>query len=619
MIIIGISAYYHDSACAIIKDGEIIAAAQEERFSRIKNDKNFPAEALKFCLDFANVSIHEVDAIAFYEKPFLKFERLLETYLYFAPKGVISFIKSMSTWVKEKFFLKKIIKDELLKIGNKKLKLPPILFPEHHLSHAASAYFTSAFSNAAILTIDAVGESVSTSIYTGVNNELTSIQEMKFPNSVGLLYSAFTYYLGFEVNNGEYKLMGLAPYGNIHAEETAKFIKIIKEELCTVYNDGSIFLHQKYFNYATGLTMVNQKKWNGLFGFNRRNESDELEQRHCNMALAIQTVTEEIVIKLAYETKHVTGAFNLCLAGGVALNCVANGKLQNENIFENIYIQPAAGDAGGSIGAALAVYHVFYGATKNETRNDLMKGAFLGPAFTNDETEKILNKFQLKYHRQAVPFLYDTVATYLCEEKVVGWFQDRMEFGPRALGNRSILGDARSTYMQEKINLKIKFRESFRPFAPVVLADKAEEYFDCKTASPYMLLVQQVSQKYKVALPENYQEFSMKDKLKQAKSALPGITHVDCSARIQTVHEDTNPKLYSLLKAFEKKTGVPVLINTSFNVKEEPIVCTPTDAINCFMNTDMDILVLNDFVLIKDEQTDIRMIKKKEATKINQQ
>jgi len=602
MLIIGISAYYHDAACAIIKDGEIIAAAQEERFSRIKNDRNFPVESLKFCLDFANISINDVDAVAFYEKPFLKFERLLETYLFFAPRGINSFIKGMSTWVRDKLFLKKIIKEELLKLGGKKLKFPVILFPEHHLSHAASAYFTSPFSNAAILTIDAVGESVSTSIYSGKDNKLTSIKEMKFPDSVGLLYSAFTYYLGFQVNDGEYKLMGLAPYGNLQSSETNKFIKVIKEKLCTIYVDGSIFLHQQYFNYTTGLTMVNEKRWHDLFGFARRNETDELEQHHCNMALAIQTVTEEIVIRLAHETKRLTGAANLCLAGGVALNCVANGKLQNENIFDNIYIQPAAGDAGGSIGAALAAYHIFYDIAKPERKNDLMKGGYLGPGFSTDETERALNKLQMTYHRPAKELFYDIVADYLCKEKVVGWFQGRMEFGPRALGNRSILADARSISMQQKINLKIKFRESFRPFAPVVLADKVQEYFDCKTTSPYMLLVQQISEKFKVDLPVNYSTLSLKEKLIQVKSLLPGITHVDCSARIQTVHEETNPRLHYLLKAFEAKTSVPVLINTSFNVREEPIVCTPSDAIYCFMNTGMDVLVLNDFILIKEEQ-----------------
>jgi carbamoyltransferase len=601
MLIIGISAFYHDAACAIIKDGEIIAAAQEERFTRIKNDKNFPVESLKFCLDFANVSITDVEAVAFYEKPFLKFQRLLETYLFFAPKGINSFQKSMSAWLTDKLFLKKKIEKELVKLGDKTLKFPVLLFPEHHLSHSASAYFTSPFSNAAILTIDAVGESVSASIYSGKDNKLTSLKEMEFPNSVGLLYSAFTYYLGFQVNNGEYKLMGLAPYGNIHSAETDKFIKIIKEKLCTIYPDGSIFLHQQYFNYATGLTMVKDKSWYDLFGFARRNDTDELTQQHCNLALAIQTVTEEIVIRLAHEAKRLTRADNLCLAGGVALNCVANGKLQNENIFDNIYIQPAAGDAGGSIGAALAAYHIFYDRTKPESENDGMKGAYLGPAYTIDEMERTLDKLQMTWHRLEKERFYDIVAGYLCKGKVVGWFQGRMEFGPRALGNRSILADPRNASMQQTINLKIKFREGFRPFAPVVPAEKVQEYFVCKTTSPYMLLVHQISDKYKVTLPINYDAFSLKEKLHQVKSLLPGITHVDCSARIQTVHEETNPRLYYLLKAFEAKSSVSVLINTSFNVREEPIVCTPSDALFCFMNTGMDILVLNDFILIKEE------------------
>ena len=602
MYILGISAFYHDAACAIIKNGEIIAAAQEERFSRIKNDKNFPAGSLRFCLDFANISIEDIEAVAFYEKPFLKFKRLLETYLFFAPKGIVSFQKSMHAWLFDKLFLKKKIKKELAGFAGKAVKLPVLLFPEHHLSHAASAYFTSPFSNAAILTIDAVGESASASIYEGKDNRLASIKEMKFPNSVGLLYSAFTYYLGFEVNNGEYKLMGLAPYGNIRSGETAAFIEIIKEKLCTIYPDGSIFLHQYYFNYATGLTMVNEKRWHELFGFARRNETDELEQQHCNLALAIQTVTEEIVIRLAYEAKRSTGARNLCLAGGVALNCVANGKLQNENLFDNIYIQPAAGDAGGSVGAALAAYHIYYGNAKPRRGNDLMQGGYLGPAYTVDETERTLRDLKMSYHRPAREQLLELVADYLCDGKVVGWFQDRMEFGPRALGNRSILADARSPLMQQKINLKVKFREGFRPFAPVVLAEKVQEYFDCKTPSPYMLLVQPISERHRVRLPEGYNAFSLKEKLHLVKSLLPGITHVDFSARIQTVHRETNPKLYGLLKAFEAKTAVPVLINTSFNVRQEPIVCTPCEAIACFMKTGLDILVINDFILIKEEQ-----------------
>lgn len=602
MYVIGISAYYHDAACAIIKDGEIIAAAQEERFSRIKNDKDFPIRALQFCLDQANISIHDVDAVAFYEKPFLKFERLLETYLFFAPKGISSFIKGMSTWVKDKLFLKKIIKEELMGLAGKKHALPVILFPEHHLSHAASAYFASPFSDAAILTIDAVGESVSTSIYFAKENKLTSIQEMKFPHSVGLLYSAFTYYLGFQVNNGEYKLMGLAPYGNSNSDQTKRFIQIIRDNLCTIYANGSIFIHQRYFNYATGLTMTNDSRWQALFGFARRKETDDLEQHHCNLALAIQTVTEEIVIKLALETKRLTNTTNLCLAGGVALNCVVNGKLQNEKIFENIYIQPAAGDAGGSLGAALAAYHIFYDHPKPASENDHMKGAYLGPAFNRDEIERAVIRAGLAYHRPSPEQFDDIVAGHLADEKVVGWFQDRMEFGPRALGNRSILADARSVSMQQKLNLKIKFRESFRPFAPVVLADKVQEFFDCPTDSPYMLLVHQVSDKYKVELPANYDQFSLREKLQQVKSRLPGITHVDGSARIQTVHLSTNPRLHRLLKAFEAKTSVPVLINTSFNVREEPIVCTPQDAIRCFMNTGMDVLVLNDLILIKEEQ-----------------
>ena len=604
MYILGISAFYHDAAAALIKDGEIIAAAQEERFSRVRHDENFPIRAVVYCLEEANISINEIHAVVFYEKPFIKFERLLETYLSFAPKGFLSFLKAMPVWSKKKLLIKKIIKDELQRLSDGTKPAFDILFSEHHLSHAASAWFTSPFKDAAILTIDAVGESVTTSIFQASVHKLTCMKEMHFPHSAGLLYSSFTYYLGFTVNSGEYKLMGLAPYGDKDAAETKKIKALITEKLCTVYEDGSVFLHQDYFNYATGLTMVNEKAWEKLFGICRRKEDDPLTKSHCNMAIAIQSVTEEIVIKMAYEARRITGSENLCMAGGVALNCVANSKLQQAGIFRNIHIQPAAGDAGAAIGAALTAFHIYYENAKPVNGTN-MHGAYLGPAFSNDSVLFVLKKYQASFTYYEAGTLYDWVAAQIDAGLVVGWFQGRMEFGPRALGNRSIIADPRKKSMQQQLNLKIKFRESFRPFAPAVIAERASDFFNLDMPSPYMLFVYQVKDFTEKMRTEG---LSMELKAAAVSNALPAVTHVDGSARVQTVDAITNPEFYALLSAFEKRTGCPVLVNTSFNRRGEPIVCNPEDALRCFMNTGMDVLVMNNYVLLKEGQQHIKPI-----------
>ena len=604
--ILGISAFYHDSAASLIVDGEIIAAAQEERFTRIKHTPDFPVESIKYCLNEAGLTLDELDAIVFYDKPLLKFERLLQTYYAFAPKGLISFLKAIPVWIKEKLFLKKLIYDGLSEIGDFNKKGVKLLFPEHHLSHAASAFYPSMFEESAILTIDGVGEWSTVSICRGNGNEIKIIQEMEFPHSVGLLYTAFTYFIGFTVNSGEYKLMGLAPYGNKDSEETKKFISLIKDEMIDIKEDGSVWLNQSFFNYATGLKMIKTSKWESLLGIKRRKAESEIEQVHCNLAIAIQIITEEIVIKLAREAKRVTGSKNLCLAGGVALNCVANGKLIKENIFENIYIQPAAGDAGGSLGAALAIHNLYFKEERKfSNEQDQMSGSYLGPDFSEKEIMQMNKKVKASYH------LYDNfsqlteeISSKLADGNVVGWFQGRMEFGPRALGNRSILGDSRNPDMQKKLNLKIKYREGFRPFAPSVLAEKSKDYFDLKEDSPYMLIVAPVKDSRRKKIPENYYEMSLWERLYCERSDLQSITHLDFSARIQTVHEQTNQRYYSLIKSFEKQTGYGLLVNTSFNVRGEPIVCTPYDAYRCFMSTEMDYLVIGDFVYVKSEQPD---------------
>lgn len=604
--ILGISAFYHDSAAALTVDGEIIAAAQEERFTRQKHTAVFPTEAIKYCLEESGLTIDDLDAIVFYDKPILKFERLLQTYYSFAPKGLISFLKAIPVWINEKLFLKKMIYDGLKEVEKYEKKQLKLLFSEHHLSHAASAFYASPYEDAAILTIDGVGEWCTASIAHGKRSKIEVKEEMNFPHSIGLLYSAFTYFLGFKVNSGEYKLMGLAPYGNPNAEQTNEYINKIKSSLIDIKPDGSLWMDQSYFSYATGLKMIKTSKWEKLFDLPKRKEESELTQPYCNLALAIQKVTEEVVIKMARHAQKLTGSKNLCLAGGVALNCVANGELIRENIFENVYIQPASGDAGGALGACWAIHYLYYeNIRKVESGKDTMKGAYLGPDFVDKEILSMSKKTKAVFKNfNKNQELYSTIAKSLAEGKVVGWFQGRMEFGPRALGNRSILGDARNEEMQKTINLKIKFREGYRPFAPIVLKEDANKYFDLTQDSPYMLVVAPVKEDLRIKLPENYQEIPLFDRLYIKRSSLQAITHVDFSARIQTVSSDTNKPLTELLKAFKRETGESVLVNTSFNVRGEPIVCNPFDAYRCFMSTNMDILVLNNFVYVKSEQPD---------------
>lgn len=604
--ILGISAFYHDSAAALVVDGKIIAAAQEERFTRIKHSPEFPLEAIRYCLEEGGISIDELDAVVFYDKPLLKFERLLQTYYAFAPKGLLSFLKAIPVWLDEKLFLKKKIYDGLGKVAPYQKNKLRLLFTPHHLSHAASAFYPSPYNKAAILTIDGVGEWSTASIGIGEGSSLSLLKSLQFPHSVGLLYSAFTYYLGFTVNSGEYKLMGLAPYGDPNAAETAQFKELIEKELIHIYSDGSIWLNQHYFQYATGLRMVHEGRWENLFGVKRRDPEAELLPVYCNLALAIQQVTEEIVLKMAAEAKRLTGASVCCLAGGVALNCVANGKLQRAGIFESIFIQPAAGDAGGALGAALTIYYQYYKQQRiHSTDTDQLEGSYLGPSYSDKEVESVAKRVKGVYHfyHSDQPLL-DQVAGLLAKGKVVGWFQGRMEFGPRALGNRSILGDPRDPAMQKKLNLKIKYREGFRPFAPAVLAEDASQLFALEGTSPYMLLVAPLREPHRKILPPNFHQLSLWEQLYFPRSELQAITHLDFSARVQTVHATTNPKFYNLLQSFKTKTGVGVLVNTSFNVRGEPIVCTPADAYRCFMSTDMDILVLNNYLFIKEEQPD---------------
>lgn len=604
MKILGISAFYHDSAAAILSDGEIVAAAQEERFTRKKHDPGFPANAVKFCLEYSGASLEKLDAIAFYDKPLLKFERLLETYYAFVPKGLPSFITAIPVWLKEKMFLKRLLVEEFEKIGTFDRNRTKLLFPEHHLSHAASAFYPSPYQEAAILTIDGVGEWATASICHGQGKDIKILKELKFPHSLGLLYSAFTYFLGFKVNSGEYKLMGLAPYGVPGSEQVKRFVDIIRSTLVNIKEDGSIWLNQEYFNYATGLTMVHEEKWRKLFGFKARKPEDELLLHHCNLGLAIQQVTEEVVVKMAMEAKRLTNAEHLCMAGGVALNCVANGKLYNTRIFKDIFIQPAAGDAGGALGAAQAAYHIYYGKDRTPSPIlDGMRGSYLGPEFTDLDILTVARKYDAVYKKfDTTQQLCKQVAQKISEGNVVGWMQGRMEFGPRALGGRSILGDPRNEEMQRKLNVKIKFRESFRPFAPSVLAEDCKDYFEHDSISPYMLLVQQVSCKRRKPLPKDYHTFSIKDKLYQIRSDMPAITHIDYSARIQTVHHETNPVYHDLVREFKQLTGYGVIVNTSFNVRGEPIICTPEDAYRCFMRTEMDYLAIGNFLFEKKLQ-----------------
>ena len=593
--ILGISAFYHDSAACILKNGEIIAAAQEERFTRIKHDPSYPYNAIEFVLNYTKLKLSEVDNIVFFEKPFLKFERLLETYVAFAPKGFISFSKAMPLWVKEKLFQKSFLFNKLRKHDSNYKSDKNILFSDHHLSHAASAFYPSPFEEAAILTADGVGEWATTTIAIGKGNKLDIKKEIHFPHSIGLLYSAFTYYIGFKVNSGEYKLMGLAPYGKpIYESEIKKLIDI--------KDDGSFRLNQKYFNYATGLTMTNDR-FDKLFGYKPRNPKNEkLTQFHMDLASSIQKITEEIMIKIARSIKKEYGVKNLCLAGGVALNCVANGKILREKIFDNIWIQPAAGDAGGSLGAALALWYKEKGNKRFINTNDSMKSSYLGTEFTQEEIEKELSSLGATFETFNYEDLIQNTATFLSNEKVIGWFQGRMEFGPRALGSRSILGDPRSNKMQKNLNLKIKYRESFRPFATSILREDLSEWFDINVDSPYMLLVANINYNKKVEMTEQQKKLFGIDKLNIKRSEIPAVTHVDYSARIQTVSKSRNVRYHDLISKFKKKTGCPIVVNTSFNVRGEPLVNTPTDAFNCFMGTELDYLVIGNCILDKSKQ-----------------
>jgi carbamoyltransferase len=600
--VLGISAFYHDSAAAILVDGKIVAAAQEERFTRKKHDSSFPRNACRYVLEEAGLHYKDLSAVAFYEKPFLKFERLLETYHAFAPSGFVSFVSAMLAWIKEKLFMRRMLRQELAELGDGEV---PTYFPEHHLSHAASAFYPSPFEEAAILTIDGVGEWATTTIGRGRGKEIEILKELHFPHSIGLLYSAFTFYTGFAVNSGEYKLMGLAPYGNPDAQRTADYKKKIETELVDLRKDGSVILNMDYFDYATGLKMANEAKWAKLFGVPRRKPESEISQAYMDMALAIQQVTEESVLRLARTARELTGCKYLVMAGGVALNCVANGKILRAGIFDDIWIQPAAGDAGGAVGAAYSVWHILYGNERQlNGRRDATRGSYLGPDFSDPEIERVLNRYSAKArHYEEFHCLASDIARKLGEGNVVGWFQGRMEFGPRALGNRSILGDARNPEMQKKLNLKIKYREGFRPFAPSVLEEDIGEYFELDRESPYMLLVAPVRQDKQIPVPADYHDKPLYERLYFLRSDLPAITHIDYSARIQSVSQETNPRYWELIRQFKEQTGYGVIVNTSFNVRGEPIVCTPEDAYRCFMRTEMDYLVVGNYVLDKKDQT----------------
>ena len=593
--ILGISAFYHDSAACVLKDGKIIAAAQEERFTRKKHDPSYPHNAIEFVLKYANLKLSQVDYIVFFEKPFLKFERLLETYVAFAPRGFVSFAKAMPLWIKEKLFQKNLLFKKLKEHDNNYKSDENIFFSDHHLSHAASAFFPSPFDEAVILTADGVGEWATTTVAVGRKNNLEIKKEIHFPHSLGLLYSAFTYYTGFKVNSGEYKLMGLAPYGNPIFEDKIK-------QLIDIKDDGTFRLDQRYFNYATGLTMTNEK-FNNLFGQKPRNPKNEkITQFHMDIAASIQKVTEEIMINLAKSIRKEYDIRNLCLAGGVALNCVANGKILKEKIFDNIWIQPAAGDAGGSLGAALALWYIDQVNERSVNSNDDMKGSYLGTEFNQSEIEKELNTAGANFEILKYEELINKAAEFLSNEKAIGWFQGRMEFGPRALGGRSILGDPRSNQMQKNLNLKVKYRESFRPFAPSILREDLSNWFNMNVDSPYMLLVANINSDKKIEMTDEQKKLFGIDKLNIKRSEIPAVTHVDYSARIQTVTRDTNLRYYDLISKFKKKTGCPLIINTSFNVRGEPIVNTPTDAFNCFMGTELDYLVIGDCILDKSKQ-----------------
>ena len=601
MNILGISAYYHDSGAALVRDGDILAAAQEERFTRKKHDPGFPHRAIDYCLQAGGIQLKDVSYLVFYDKPLVKFERLLETYLGFAPRGIESFLAAMPVWMREKLLLKSLLMKEFLVHGGgmKKAELPPMLFSEHHESHAASAFYPSPFDSAVVLCMDGVGEWATTSAWHGQGNKLTPLWDIPFPHSLGLLYSAFTYYTGFKVNSGEYKVMGLAPYGE------PKYVKAIYEHLIDVKPDGTFRLNMDYFNYCTGLTMTG-RKFNEVFGGPPRKPESKLSQREMDLARSVQEVTEEVMLRLSRTLHREIGSENLCLAGGVALNCVGNGRILREGPFKELWIQPAAGDAGGALGAALSVWYQYEGKPRTSNgKQDRMRGSYLGPAFSNEEIEQFLKSKEAPYVKLETGALVERVAKDLAEEKVVGWLQGRMEFGPRALGGRSILGDARSPKMQSVMNLKIKYRESFRPFAPSVLRERVSEYFDLDSDSPYMLIVAPVLEKRRKPMAKEQKGLWGIELLNVPRSDIPAVTHLDYSARVQTIHEETNPRYHALLKAFEAQTGYAVLVNTSFNVRGEPIVCTPEDAYRCFMRTEMDVLVLENCVLYKTDQKPI--------------
>jgi carbamoyltransferase len=591
--ILGISAFYHDSAACLLKDGQIIAAAQEERFTRKKHDQAFPNNAIQYCLKEAGIEGSDLDCVAFYDKPFLKFERILETYLTFAPIGIKSFLKAMPLWIKKKLWIKEIIKDELNYSGK-------IIFPEHHESHAASAFFPSPFQEAAFITMDGVGEWSTSSFGIGKDNQIELLADIQFPHSLGLLYSAFTYYTGFRVNSGEYKIMGLAPYGE------AKYKDLIYKHLIDVKEDGSFKMKMDYFNYCAGLTMTS-KKFHKLFGGPPRKPESKLTQKEMDLARSIQEVTEEIVMKMAKHVKKETGMKYLCLAGGVALNCVANGKLLRSGLFDDIWIQPAAGDAGGAVGCALFTWYQYLNnQRKADNKIDFMQGSYLGPEFKNGSIESFLKKNEYSYHTLTDKELPEKIADLIADEKVIGWFQGRMEFGPRALGSRTIIGDARSPEMQKTMNLKIKYRESFRPFAPSVRAENISDYFEIDRESPYMLLVANVQKDKQVKMSDEQKSYFGLEKLNVVRSEIPAITHVDYSARIQSVNGKTNPRYHEILTKFNDKYGCAVIVNTSFNVRGEPIVCTPEDAYTCFMRTQMDYLVMGNYLLDKKEQKSLK-------------
>ena len=594
--ILGISAFYHDSAAALLVDGRIVAAAQEERFTRIKHDASYPVNAIGYVLKEAGLQGKDIHQVVFYEKPFIKFERLLETYHAFSPKGFMSFAKAMPVWLKEKLFLKSNLQKSLLQHDI----TCEVLFPEHHLSHAASAYFPSPFEEAAILTVDGVGEWATATICHGKGNTITTLRELLFPHSIGLFYSAFTHYCGFQVNGGEYKLMGLAPYASPGAERVLSFIRKITEELVDIRDDGSILLNMDYFGFASGLEMTRNKRWRRLFDMPRRSPESVITSEYIDLAYAAQHVTETIMLRIAATARQITGSPNLTMAGGVALNCVANAKIQKSGLFDHIWIQPAAGDAGGAIGAALSSWHISQSMERPPAKADAMNGAYLGPEFSDKDIENLIRRENAEATYLSDEDLLRHVARLLNDGHIIGWFQGRMEFGPRALGNRSIIADPRNNDMQKRLNLKIKFRESFRPFAPAVMEEDVSMYFDLDVPSPYMLLTAPVAEKYRLPLPDDYSELSYTDKLYIPRSSLQAITHVDFSARVQSVSSRDNPKFHALLHAFKDLTGCGVLVNTSFNVRDEPIVCTPEDAYRCFINTGMDDLVMGNYLFRKN-------------------